>query len=140
MTNVSESIDSKTVVENFIEKLEQLDIDAALDMMSEDCVYKNMPFHTANGKDRIRRDLSAMMARVTNFEVEMIHIASDGEVVLTERIDTIETGRISAGIELMGVFVVRNGQITEWRDYFDWTSSGGRFMKSALSSLVNKLR
>lgn len=138
MINVNESSESKVVVENFLEKLEQLDLDAALDMMSEDCVYKNMPFHVANGKDRIRRDLSAMMARVTAFDVEMIHIASDGEVVLTERVDTIETGRLSAAIELMGVFVVRNGQITEWRDYFDWTSSGGRFLKGIFKGFFSR--
>ncbi len=140
MTNLDESSDSKAVVEAFIEKLEQLDLEAALEMMSEDCVYRNMPFHTANGRQRIERDLSAMMARVTSFDVEMLHIASDGEVVLTERIDTIETSRVSASIELMGVFVVRNGLITEWRDYFDWTSSGGRFVKSAFSSLLNLIR
>ncbi|MNL80422.1 Epoxide hydrolase EphG [compost metagenome] len=49
-----------------------------------------------------------------------VAIAAAGEVVLTERVDdfiTEDGGRIS--IPLMGSFRVRNGEIVEWRDYFD---------------------
>lgn len=133
-------MNARKTVEVFLEHLESLDLESALDLVSEECVYRNMPFHTAEGKDRIRRDLSAMLARVTYFNVEMIHIAENGNTVLTERIDTIGTGRVSADIELMGVFVVDDGLITEWRDYFDWTSSGGRFLKGAMSGLLSVFR
>jgi limonene-1,2-epoxide hydrolase len=137
MTKTEQSIvTEQSVVEAFLERLEALELDEALDLISEDCVYKNMPFHKANGKERIERDLRAMLARVNSFEVEMINIASEGGVVLTERIDTIGTGSVAADIELMGVFVVKDGLITEWRDYFDWTSTGGRFVKSAFSRLL----
>ncbi len=125
-------------VEQFVEHLEALDLDAAMELVREDCVYKNMPFHVANGKRKVERDLRAMMARVKRFEVEMIHISEADGVVLTERIDTIDTGRGAADIELMGVFVVRDGLISEWRDYFDWTSTGGRFMKGIFSSLFSR--
>ncbi len=135
MTNKAQS-----TVEQFLDYLEDLNLDAAMELVSQDCVYRNMPFHTARGKERIARDLKAMMARVTEFDVEMLHIASDGETVLTERIDTISAGKVSAGIELMGVFVVRDGLITEWRDYFDWSSTGGRFIKGAVSGLLSVFR
>lgn len=132
---------SQEVVERFLEQLEALDLDAALDMMSEDCVYKNMPFHTANGKQGIGRDLRAMMSKVSGFEVEMLHIASEGKSVMTERIDTIATKRVSVEVELMGVFIVnQDGLISEWRDYFDWASTGGRFIKNALYGVFSGRR
>jgi len=61
-------------------------------------------------------------AGIHAFDVETLHIASHGDVVLTERVDRrIDTeGRIhEPGIRAMGAFEVRGGQIVAWRDYFD---------------------
>jgi limonene-1,2-epoxide hydrolase len=51
-------------------------------------------------------------------------MAADGDVVLTERIDTFEMGGKDVVLPVMGVFEVRDGKIAAWRDYFDmatWT-------------------
>jgi limonene-1,2-epoxide hydrolase len=122
------------VVENFFAACCALDFDGALNLIDDQCVYKNMPFHTARGKARIERDLSLMARGMTSFEVEMVNIAVNGPVVLTERIDTLAGRFFKAELHLMGVLVVKNGKITEWRDYFDWSAMMGKFTGSLLRS------
>ncbi|MEM9879804.1 MAG: limonene-1,2-epoxide hydrolase family protein, partial [Pseudomonadota bacterium] len=49
-----------------------------------------------------------------------LHIAENGNVVMTERIDRFALAS-GAHIELpvMGIFEVEGDKITAWRDYFD---------------------
>jgi limonene-1,2-epoxide hydrolase len=51
--------------------------------------------------------------------VENLHVAATGNVVLTERIDTMKLGDAVAPLPVMGAFEVRDGKIAAWRDYFD---------------------
>ncbi|SES21578.1 limonene-1,2-epoxide hydrolase family protein [Sphingobium sp. YR768] len=53
--------------------------------------------------------------------VDMMYIATDGNRVLTERIDRImgKDGSEKLAIRLMGIFEVEGGKIVHWRDYFD---------------------
>ena len=124
----------EVVVDAFFKACSTLDIDAGLALIDEHCVYKNVPFHTAKGKRRIERDLRAMTKSVNQFDVDTVNMAVNGNVVMTERIDTLSGRFFSAAIPLMGVFVVENGKITEWRDYFDWSSVLGKFGRSLLTS------
>jgi limonene-1,2-epoxide hydrolase len=40
---------------------------------------------------------------------------------MTDRVDEIRVGkRFAARIWVYGRFTVKDGRITEWRDYFDW--------------------
>lgn len=124
--------DPQAVVEGFLDACSALDFDLGMTFIDEHCVYKNMPFHTARGKARIKRDLTSMQKSMNLFEVEMVNIAASGKTVLTERVDTIAGRFFRVEIPLMGVFVVENGKITEWRDYFDWTSVFGKMGRSVI--------
>lgn len=123
---------AQSVVETFLAACSDLDFHRAESLIDESCVYKNVPFHTAKGKARVVRDLNFMARSMNQFEVEMVNIAVNGNVVMTERVDTIGGRFFKMAIPLMGVFVVNNGKITEWRDYFDWSSVFGKMGLSAL--------
>jgi limonene-1,2-epoxide hydrolase len=127
----------EVILEYFIDALENLDFEALANLLHEDCVYKNVPFHTAKGKNNVLRDLKAMAKRINFFNVEMISLAVNKNTVLTERIDTLGGKFFKAEIELMGVFVIRDGLIIEWRDYFDWSTAGGRFLKGMFSKVFS---
>lgn len=53
----------------------------------------------------------------------MLNIASNEDVVLTERIDRMQTadGSIACGFEfrIMGTFVIRDRKIARYTDYYD---------------------
>jgi limonene-1,2-epoxide hydrolase len=59
------------------------------------------------------------MALGGEVEADVRHLVSDGEVVMTERVDYVRMGAKTAGLRLAGVFEVHDGVITAWRDYFD---------------------
>lgn len=125
--------DARTVVENFLHACRDLDMDKGLALIDDNCVYQNVPFHKAQGKEAIVKTLQGMGKAVTQFDVEMVNIAVNGDVVLTERVDTLGGRFFNMKLPVMGVFVVKNGKITEWRDYFDWSLSLGKFVGSVIS-------
>jgi limonene-1,2-epoxide hydrolase len=124
---------ARTVVETFLRACCTLDMDAALELIDDACVYQNVPFHSARGKKAIAKALQGMGKVMNQFDVEMVNIAVNGDVVLTERIDTLGGRFFNVKLPLMGVFVVKNGKITEWRDYFDWSFSLGKFVGSLVT-------
>jgi limonene-1,2-epoxide hydrolase len=125
--NATANLAPQTVVELFLEACSEFDFEGALELIADDCVYQNVPFHRATGKARIKRDLKTMAKALNLFKVDMIHIAVNGDAVLTERVDTLGGRLFRLEIPLMGVFVVKHGKISEWRDYFDWSAMMGRF-------------
>lgn len=132
ITKSKKPLSSKETVESFFRACEALDFDKSMTFVSEKCVYRNMPFHTASGKKNILRDLKLMSIGMRRFNVDMINIVSNDEIVMTERLDTLEGLFYKIDIPLMGILKVEQGQIVEWRDYFDWSSMLGNFGKSIL--------
>jgi limonene-1,2-epoxide hydrolase len=47
-------------------------------------------------------------------------VATDGDVVLTDRVDELTFKKWASRFWVYGRFVVRDGQIAVWRDSFDW--------------------
>lgn len=129
---------ARTVVEDFLQACCELDMDAALELIDDNCVYQNVPFHTARGKKNIVKALQGMGKAMDHFGVEMVNIAANGDVVLTERVDTLGGRFFNVELPVMGVFVVKNGKITEWRDYFDWSLSLGKFVGSMVTKPFRK--
>jgi limonene-1,2-epoxide hydrolase len=69
----------------------------------------------------------------------MINVAVNGNTVLTERMDTFIGKGFRSELPVMGVFVVENGQITEWRDYFDWTFAFGRAAGAVIDAFRSRI-
>jgi limonene-1,2-epoxide hydrolase len=96
------------------------EIDAALDLLSDDCFYHNIPLDPVEGLDNIRATVQGFSAGVEKVEFETLHIAANGNVVLTERIDSFFFPGNTIALPVSGTFEVNDeGKITHWRDYFD---------------------
>ena len=121
--------DAKQVVRDFCAAWERLDKQALLDAFTDDAVYHNMPMAPAVGKEAIGQLLTFVLAQAGDGVVfDIKHIVTDGDVVLTERVDTFTTGDKKITLEVMGTFELRDGKIAAWRDYFDmaqWTKQAG---------------
>lgn len=109
------------VVEAFLHALEELDVDAAMALATDDVEYQNVPLPPARGKRQVGKQLGALNAWFTGFEAHNHHIAADGDgVVLTERTDVLIRGRFRASFWVCGTFEVRDGKVASWRDRFDY--------------------
>ena len=93
---------------------------------SQDAEYRNGPVKPAYGRDAIVADLARMMTLGGEVEVDIRHLLSNGEVVMTERVDYVKLGGRTAGLRIAGVFEVHDGSITGWRDYFDPNEFGAQ--------------
>ena len=68
--------------------------------------------------------LGFIMGQATGVTFDIKHIVGEGNIVLTERVDTFQMGDKSVVLDVMGTFELRDGKIAAWRDFFDmaqWT-------------------
>ena len=127
------------IVEQFLAALETGEVDAALALCADDVTYQNVPLPPARGLSEVGRQLRAMGKYTTGFEVRMINIAANGPVVLTERIDVLSRGSVSAEFWVCGTFEVHEGRITLWRDRFDFVDVLRGFVAGGARALLELL-
>jgi limonene-1,2-epoxide hydrolase len=87
--------------------------------LTDDVVYHNIPMDPAVGIEATISAIEGFFGMFDSMEIETTHIASRGNVVLTERIDTFTLGDLVAPLPVMGIFELRDGRVFAWRDYFD---------------------
>ncbi len=123
---------STETVTDFLSALEDLDIDRALALADPGIVYQNVPLPPSRGIKAFERQLRLLERYCTGFEARVHNIAANGPVVLTERTDVIVVGAWRTEFWVCGRYEVRDGKITVWKDYFDWTT----FIASGVKGLV----
>jgi limonene-1,2-epoxide hydrolase len=75
------------------------------------------------------------------FNVHFNHVASEDNVVLTDRVDELNFRRFASRFWVYGRFVVRDGKIAVWRDSFDWfdiTLGNLRALAGLISPSLNR--
>lgn len=109
------------IVMAFIDAWNRMDWDGAADMLTEDIIWDNVPMETMEGKAVVDAAMRGMAPESVDWEV--LSIAENGDKVLTERIDKFDMpGNKRVELPVMGTFVIRDGKISLWRDYFDLAS------------------
>ena len=93
------------------------------EVMTQDWLYTNVPWpdQACTGPDAAFDFLNYFLTAYVT-ELEILHDAAAGDVVMSERLETFT--RASDGVTLLrlpvtGVFTMRDGKIAGWRDYFD---------------------
>lgn len=107
-------------VKAFMGAMEPLDYDTASTFLSDDCEYTNPPpLGTVRGPAGMRAVLEPFFAPTLENEFRVIRGATDGPIVILERLDRhrLATGWVE--LPVTGVYEVHDGKITYWRDYFD---------------------
>jgi limonene-1,2-epoxide hydrolase len=114
---------SAALVSSFITAIERGDLEHALTHLTDDCEYDNVPMGKVIGREAIRAILEPFLARYDRVEWIIHHQVASGNldhgVVMNERLDRFRTGNTWHEIPIAGLFLVRHGQISLWRDYFD---------------------
>ena len=126
---------SSALVSSLIAAIERGDLDHALTHLTDDCEYDNVPFGKVVGREAIRAILAPLLARFDRVEWIVHHQVTSGNldhgIVMNERLDRFRAGKTWHEIRIAGLFVVRHGQISLWRDYFDRDALLGMLADSA---------
>jgi limonene-1,2-epoxide hydrolase len=122
-TAASAITDPGELVTRFIENIEQSHFTAAMDMVADDCEYDNVPITKVFGKEAIVGILSDFLAAASKVEWLVHYQVSNGTldhgVVMNERTDRFEIDGRWVELDIAGLFVISEGKIALWRDYFD---------------------
>jgi limonene-1,2-epoxide hydrolase len=127
------------VVREFCALMERRDAEALRPFLAEDSVYQNAGMPASTGVDAIVENMGAQFSMFPDaYAFEIVNIASDGPVVLTERLDYIQTpDGAKPAVPVMGTFVVGDdGKITRWTDYFDLTLTVKLLQGEDITALV----
>ncbi len=107
------------VVEKFLYAMRDKDFDTIESLMADDIVYENYGYTRMRGARRVAKLLRAMQRPGMGFDVRIHRNVAEGDSVLNERTDVLIFGRFRMIFGVCGVFEVREGRITLWRDYLD---------------------
>lgn len=110
---------AEETVTTFIRALERKDLDAALALVTDDVEYDNVPMGKRFGPAGIREALEPFFAPCSAIDWVIHHQVAAGDVVMNERLDRFEIGGRWIELPVAGLFVLRDGKIALWRDYFD---------------------
>jgi limonene-1,2-epoxide hydrolase len=127
------------VVRKFCDLMEKRDAEALRPLIADDAVYQNVGMPASNGVDAIVENMAAQFSMFPDaYAFEIVNMASDGAVVLTERLDYIQAPDGSKpAVPVMGTFVVgEDGKITRWTDYFDVSLTVKLLQGEDISALV----
>jgi limonene-1,2-epoxide hydrolase len=108
------------IVLRFCKAAERRDSAELAGYFSDDAVYHNIPIEPVTGPEAIRKMLDGFLAPATHCSFELRAVATNGNKVLTERVDRFTINGKEIALPVMGTFEVRaDGKISAWRDYFD---------------------
>ena len=96
-----------------------LDVDQIVNHFHPDGVWDNVALGVHRGHDEIREAVQGYVQRMDSADLELLNIAVNGNVVLTERVDHMIYDGNKIAARCMGAFEVTGDKITAWRDYFD---------------------
>ena len=95
------------------------DVDEVMSHFAEDAEFDIGPaWPRLSGHGAISEMMKQFFAGGTCVDLEIRHLAVDGDVVLMERFDHWIVAGTKRSWPVMGAYEVRDGKITAWREYF----------------------
>jgi limonene-1,2-epoxide hydrolase len=121
--------------------MQDKDFDTMAAVIDDNVVYHNVGLPIITGGHRVLKFLRRGLRRPNvGFQVKIHRIAAEGTSVLTERTDAVLFGPFRVQFWVCGVFEVRGGRITLWRDYFDFFDIFKAAVRGVLALAVPSLR
>jgi len=118
MTDTTTAASNDRMVRDFLAAWERRDTDAIVDAFTDDGVYHSTPLTPIVGKAAIRDFVAGFAGKPPGRLVIHHQIASE-TVVMNERTDYITLNGRPVTLPISGIFEIRDGRISAWREYFD---------------------
>ncbi|GGJ71954.1 nuclear transport factor 2 family protein [Streptomyces brasiliensis] len=110
--------DPGKVVSEFVDAFNSKDIERLALFLHPDVEFEAYGDTTLHGRDAVLALWSGVFGKFKRLEFSTLYQAVNGDVVLEEQIHGLALpGRNIAPIKNVAVYRVRDGLITEWRDY-----------------------
>jgi limonene-1,2-epoxide hydrolase len=111
--------ENETIIREFLAAWSNLDPVELAAYFTEDGVYHNMPSDPVSGRENIQNFIAGFIRPWQETEWEILSLVAEGNTVIAERVDKTVVANQPVDLPVVGVFILDNGKIKEWRDYFD---------------------
>ncbi|MCJ0906663.1 nuclear transport factor 2 family protein [Rhodococcus sp. ARC_M6] len=115
----SELVTPENLISEFCALWVDADVAKIVDFFTEDAVYHNIPMEPVSGKEAIKAFIEGFILAFGGIDFQIKRQVGSGDVVMNERVDVFTINGAEVALPVMGVFEVRDGKISAWRDYFD---------------------
>ncbi len=106
-------------VHAFLTAMEKMDYDNALRYVADDIEYINGNTPPVSGPEGVRQTLEPFFSPLKENEFKVLREATNGNVVIVERLDRHLADHGWFELPVTGVMEVADGKIAYWREYFD---------------------
>ena len=118
-SGTSNMTENEVIVREFIAAWANLDPVQLASYFTEDGVYHNMPSNPIRGRANIQAFIAGFIRPWQATEWEILSLVAEGDTVIAERVDKTVVANQPVDLPVVGVFIMEDGKIREWRDYFD---------------------
>lgn len=126
-TRSPEELKALTVVRTMLDGWHRLDLAAVLDCLAEGATIQSMMKEPVGGKADIEQFLAPFFRPGVTIEMEVVSEVVEGSTVVMERKDLMDIDGRKGELPATGVFLVKDGKIAVWREYFDLSSYARQF-------------
>lgn len=126
------------VVREFCDLMVKRDPEALRPYLADDAVYQNTGMPAARGIEEVIANLAMQFSMFPDsYEYKTVNAVAEGNVVMNERLDCVRgpSGKVHE-LPVMGTFIVTNGKISRWTDYWDTGLMGKMMAGEDTSALV----
>ena len=121
---------SGEIVDEFLRAYVQRDVDAALELVTDDFVFEHVPMPESTivrGKEQLRQRITGALAAAKRVEWKILHQVDGGDIVMNERVDDFHfpEGLFARGhtsTRVAGIFELRDGKDPHWTSTQPWVS------------------
>ena len=106
-------------VDAFIRAIEARDVESAVALLADDCVYDNVPMEAVVGPRAVAQVLGPLITSCREVDWVVHRQVAQGDLVMNERLDRFSIAGRWVEVPVCGVWEVVDGRIRLWRDYFD---------------------
>ncbi|MFC3052598.1 SgcJ/EcaC family oxidoreductase [Kordiimonas pumila] len=110
---------SLSVAMDMVQAWNELDVDKIADLFAEDAVLHSVMIEPIQGREVLRAHLAALLKGASYLELQLKNVAVSGNVVFLERVDTFKVGEQEGAVPVVGILVIKDGHVQEWREYYD---------------------
>lgn len=105
--------------QKMVDAWNRLDWEAVYALFAEDAVMHSMMMEPVVGRENIRARFSRFTPGTERIELQLAHMGIVDDVVMMERVDDFVYNGKHSRVPVAGVLEINNGQVTEWREYYD---------------------
>lgn len=108
-----------TVANEMVTAWNELDLDRIVETFAEDGVLHSMMIDPIVGRDDLRSHIGKVIEGATRLELKLKTVAVTGNTVILERVDDFDVNGRSGAVPVVGILVIEDGLVAEWREYYD---------------------